>query len=83
VVPADTTPEAWCRQLDAVAALTMEQRLEAWAALNDAVAEMHAAAIRRRHPDYSDRQVFLAMVRQWYGDELATAAYPDSVGLEP
>ena len=36
-----------------------------------------AQAVRRRHPDYDDRQVFLALVRRLYGDELALEVWPE------
>lgn len=65
----------------AAAARSVEERLEEWALLNRAVAEMEADAVRRRHPDYSDRQVLLALVRKRYGDALADAAWPDEPPL--
>jgi hypothetical protein len=34
-------------------------------------------AIRSRHPDYDERQAFLALVRLLYGDDLYAAAWPD------
>jgi hypothetical protein len=82
-VPADTSPEVWRRQMDAIAARSVTDRLEEWAALNRAGAEMEAEAVRRRHPDYSDREVFLALVRLRYGDELAGAAWPECLTVTP
>lgn len=76
VVPADTSVAVWQRQMAAAADRSVEERLEEWAALCRATADMHADAIRRRHPDYDDRQVFLALVRARYGDRLYTAAWP-------
>jgi hypothetical protein len=69
--------------MDAIARRSMADRLEEWAALNRAGADMEAEAVRRRHPDYSDHQVFLALVRRRYGDELAGAAWPASLSVEP
>ena len=37
---------------------------------------MEADGIRRRHPDYDDRQVLLAAARLRYGDDLVRAAWP-------
>lgn len=76
VVPADTSPDVWRRQMDAIASRSVEDRMEEWAALNQAVAQMEADAVRRRHPGYSDRQVFLALVRKRYGDDLVGRAWP-------
>jgi hypothetical protein len=63
--------------MDAIAARSVEDRLEEWAALNQAVAQMEADAVRRRHPECSDRQVFLALVRKRYGNDLVGGAWPD------
>lgn len=69
--------------MNAIAARPMAERLEEWAALNQAVARMEADAVRRRRPTYSDRQVFLALVRRRYGDELAGKVWPDCLEIEP
>lgn len=82
-IPADTTPEAWHIQMAAIARRSPAERMEEWAALNDAVAKMEADAVRRRHPEYDDRQVFLALVRRRYGDVLAGAAWPDCLVVDP
>jgi hypothetical protein len=70
-------------QMNAIAERTPAQRIAEWEALNDAVAEMEAAAVRRRHPDYNDRQVFLALVCHRYGDDLFRAAWPGEPLLAP
>jgi hypothetical protein len=41
---------------------------------------MAADGIRRRHPDYDDRQVVRALVWLLHGEALARAAWPN---LEP
>ncbi len=68
--------------MDAIAARSMQERLDEWAALNRAMAEMEADAVRRRHPHYDDRQVFLTLVRLRYGDELAGQAWPDALAVD-
>lgn len=78
IVPADTAPEAWRVQMDAIARRSVADRLAEWESLNAAVLEMEVAAVRRRHPDYDDRKVFLALTRRRYGDALAIAAWPDA-----
>jgi hypothetical protein len=76
-VPADTAPDVWRRQMDAIAARPMAERLREWAELNRAVAEMELASIRRRHPDYTESEVMRAAVRHRHGDDLARAAWRD------
>jgi hypothetical protein len=81
-IPSDTSPEIWRRQMAAIAQRTMSDRLEEWAELNRGVARMAEQAVRRRHPDYSDRQVFLVLVRRLYGDELALEVWPEAAAVE-
>ena len=69
--------------MDAIRARSVPERLEEWRQLNEAGIKMEEAAIRRRHPDYTDRQVFLALVVAHYGKELAGEVWPDSAGIEP
>ncbi|HYN31621.1 MAG TPA: hypothetical protein VES40_03275 [Ilumatobacteraceae bacterium] len=77
LIPADTSEEVWRRQMQAIAERSIAERLDEWQQLNEAVARMEADGIRRRHPDYDDRQVLLAVVRLRYGDDLVRAAWPD------
>lgn len=79
----DTTPDVFRRQMAAIAARSIPERMEEWAELNRAMSRMEGDAIKRRHPEYTDRQVFLAMVKRRYGDELAARAWPDSLDVEP
>lgn len=69
--------------MNSIRARTVSERLEEWRQLNEAGAIMEEAAVRRRHPDYNDREVFLALVVARYGEELAHDVWPDSVGIEP
>lgn len=82
VVPVDTSPEIWRRQMAAIARRTVPDRLDEWAQLNRGVARMAEQAVRRRHPDYDDRQVFLALVRGFYGDDLALQVWPEAADVE-
>jgi hypothetical protein len=83
VVPADTVPEVWRRQMAVLAAKPVADRLAEWEALNRAGAEMEEAAVRRRHPDYDDHDVHLALVRLRYGDDLVLGAWPDEPLRDP
>lgn len=82
-IPPDTSPEVWRRQMAAIAQRTIGERLDEWAQLNRGVASMAKQAVCRRHPDYDDRQVFLALVRRLYGDDLALEVWPDAAAVEP
>lgn len=62
----------------AIARRSVAERMSEWEALNREVAVMEADAVRRRHPGYSDRQVFLTLVRHRYGDDLACEIWPDA-----
>lgn len=61
----------------AMAARTPNDRLAEWAALNRALEVMEWESMVRRHPEYSERQVFLAVMRARYGPKLAVEAWPD------
>jgi hypothetical protein len=66
----------------ATAQRTIPDRLDEWAQLNRGVTRMAEQAVRRRHPDYDDRQVFLALVRRLYGDDLALEVWPEAIAVE-
>lgn len=82
-VPADTSPDAWRHQMAAIARRSIAERLDEWAQHNRGIDLMTERAVRRRHPDYGDRQVFLALVRRRYGDDVALEVWPDAVDVEP
>jgi hypothetical protein len=67
----------------AIAQRTPADRLSEWEALNCAIGEMEAEGVRRRHPEYSEREVFLAIVRRRYGDDLYQAAWSGQPMLAP
>ena len=77
VVPADTSPDVWRRQMQIVASMSVQQRIARWESFNVALAEMEAAAVRRAYPDMSNDEVFFELVRRRYGNELAAAAWPN------
>lgn len=82
-VPADTDRKVWQLQMAAIASRSVQDRLSEWEQLNRAALRMATEAIRRRHPDYDDRTVFLALVRRFYGDELALEVWPEAATVEP
>jgi hypothetical protein len=83
LIPPDTSEDVWKRQMQAIAERSVEERFDEWQQLNEAVAHMEADGIRRRHPDYDDRQVLLAAARLRYGDDLVRAAWPGDALVDP
>lgn len=81
-VPIDTSVKVWRRQMDAIAAQTVQQRLEAWATLNAQLAEMEEQAVRHLYPDLDDREVLVELVRRRYGDKLAKEMHVNSGSLD-
>jgi hypothetical protein len=71
-VPADTSHEVWRMQMSALGAMTPEQRLALWEESQRQFSLMEDAAMRRLHPDFSDYQILVELVRARYGDELAS-----------
>ena len=39
---------------------------------------MEADAVRRQHPEFSDRETLIELMRRRYGDTLVSAACPDA-----
>ncbi|HBZ62861.1 MAG TPA: hypothetical protein DEO42_08740 [Acidimicrobium sp.] len=52
--------------------MTPEQRLALWEESQRQFSLMEDAAMRRLHPDFSDYQILVELVRARYGDELAS-----------
>ncbi len=71
VRPHDTSPEALARQRAAFKRMTPAERFEAAVEMSEAVRALAEAGIRRRHPDFSDEQVRVALVEIILGPELA------------
>ena len=71
-MPADTSPEVWQMQMNALGAMTPEQRLALWEESQKQGSFMEDAAMRRLHPEFSDHQILVELVRARYGDELAS-----------
>jgi len=73
----DTTPEAADVQREVWRRMTAEQRDEVGAQLSENVRTIAAEGVRRRHPDYSNDQVRLAVIKLQLGEVLFAQAYPD------
>lgn len=62
----------------AIARRGVDERMAEWVALNRELAAMEADGIRRRHPGYTEREVFFALVRRRYGDDVAFEIWPET-----
>jgi hypothetical protein len=75
-IPEDTTPEAFRIQCDIFRKMTPTERLRRTFDLIDFAERLSAAGIRERHPEYSNEQVRMALIRMRLGDELFKQVYP-------
>jgi hypothetical protein len=76
LIPADTTREAYLVQLAILRRLSPDRRLEIACRMTDALREIVAAGVRSRHPEYTEQQVKMGMIRLWLGEELFRKVYP-------
>ena len=83
LIPADTTPEAHRLQGRIYREMGGARRVAIAFELSDLTRRLTEAGIRRRHPEYSDREILLARARITLGDELTRAAWPDHPLVEP
>ena len=81
IIPGDTSEEAYCVQLRAVAKLSMAQRVEMSCQMGDCGLSWRRACAGR-HPDYDERSVQLATIRCMLGERLFHEVYPD-VHVDP
>jgi len=74
--PADTTLEAARVQMEIYRSMTPARRWELTSEMSDFVRTISADGVRSRHPEYSEAQVQLAVIRISLGKELFGKAYP-------
>ena len=67
----DTSDEALAVQLECLRKMTPQERLRRSCAWSGQLRRMAFAAIRRRHPDYSEDNVRLKFIELTYGQTLA------------
>lgn len=70
-------------QMEAIGRRSMADRLKEWEALNQWADQAEEAGVRRRHPEYTDRQVMLAQARMRYGDELVMKVWAGEALVAP
>lgn len=80
--PADTSLDSVRVYYRLLSAMTPAERLDRLDALERETEILAGEGVRRRHPEYNDRQVFLAISRMRLGPHLFQKAYP-GVRIEP
>jgi hypothetical protein len=75
-LPADTSLDAVRVQHAVYRRMTPERRLELTFQMIESIRALSAAGVRARHPQYTDRQVELAVIRLTLGEELFRQAFP-------
>jgi hypothetical protein len=83
MTPRDTSQEAAAAQLEVYRRMTPEARLQVALELTEMSRKLLADGIRARHPEYSDEQVRLAMIRVWLTPELYRQAYAGYPEIDP
>lgn len=79
----DTSWEARQVQIEIFRRLGPEGRLSKALELAELSRQLLAEGVRRRHPDYNDEEVRLAVIRLQLPEELFKAAYPGAIGIIP
>ncbi len=75
-IAADTSPEADAVQVEAYRHMGGAERVQVMFRLNQMVRQTAMAGIRRRHPDYGDADVLVALAQLLYGEDLVRRAWP-------
>lgn len=81
--PLDTSAEAERVQIEIFRKMTPEQRLQLAAQLTRIHRKRLTISVRRRHPEYDEDQVRLAVIRSTIPEELFFAAYPHAKDIVP
>jgi hypothetical protein len=81
----DTTAEATEVQLECFRRMTPQERIAKTSSWSSQIKRMGFEAIRRRHPEYDERQVQLKFIELTYGEELAKGfqSWREGLAVEP
>jgi len=81
--PLDTSPEAENVQLEVFRRMGPERRLQAGLALSQTCRSLLLEGVRRRHPEYDETQIRLAVIRVMLPEDLFLKAYPQAADILP
>jgi len=69
-IPGDTTIEAARKQIEILRQMSPEKRALISFELSDNVRQIVIAGIRKLHPDFTDTQIKMELLRRTVGDDL-------------
>lgn len=81
--PLDTSSEATEVQLDIFRRMGPERRLQLGMELIQTSRKLVAEGVRRRHPEYTEDQIRLAIIRIVLPEELLDTAFPEAAEIRP
>jgi hypothetical protein len=76
LIPADTSLEAFQVQVGIFRRMPPERRLAMVFEMSNSLRQVAANGVRSRHPNYSEGQVRLAVIRLMLGEKLFREVYP-------
>ena len=76
-VPRDTTPDAYRKQVEILRRIGPEGRARMTTELCSGLRATVKAGIRRRHPDYDEHKVKMALIRITAGEKVFRKLFPD------
>jgi len=81
--PLDTSADAERVQIEIFRRMGPEKRLQSAAFLSEACRTLLANGIRKRHPDYNEEQIRVAVIRCLLPEDLFLQAYPANRDILP
>lgn len=81
--PLDTTPYAHQIQIEISRRMRPAERLRSAIGLAQTSRELLKEGVRRRHPNYSEQEVRLAVIRIMLGEDLFLLAYAEAKDTLP
>ncbi len=79
----DTSNDAEKVQIEIIRRMSSSERLELAIDLTDTSRKMLAEGVRQRHPEYTEDEVRLAVIRLLIPEALFINAYPQYVSIRP
>jgi len=81
--PLDTSFDAEKVQIEIFRHMSPQKRLRSAALLSETCRTLLAEGIRKRHPNYDEKQVSLAVIRCLLPEDLFLQAYPKAKDILP
>ncbi len=79
----DTSKEAEKKQIDILRRMNSSERLELALELTATSRGLLEQGVRRRHPEYTEDEIRLAVIRILIPEPLFIKAYPHAAGIKP